>query len=554
MCGKTFFLAGTAIIALSLGASGYACAQTIGDLVTVSSGTPFTKCKIDQVGSQPGTNYPASAIEPWIAVDPTTAGRLLIGVQQDRWSDGGSRGLRAAISNNGGRNWTRNTPEDVSLCTGGVFQRSTDPWTGFGLDGTAYFFSLAFNNNPTPTINGRSALLVSRSTNHGETWGYPITVIDDTDPLAFNDKNSITADSQIAGNAYTVWDRLYGPADAFKAPGGSDEHGSVAATSALSDDGIQRTRNRIAKLRAAAAAKASGKATAAVAGPETFGPTWFSRTTNSGQFWTRPVPIYDPGVNAQTIANVVVSMPSGELMNFFTNITDQGELSIAFIRSRDHGLSWTEKRETVTPTSGAGAVTPDTQQPIRDANILFSVSADQATGNLYVLWQDIPSGPGAQLSILFSQSTDNGRTWSRAVRVNKTPANRIQPLRGQGFNGTIVAAGRDTLVATYYDFRNDTFARKQELTDVWGVFCTPSAAKGDCTKASNWGREARLTERSFDITEAPLTASGFFLGDYFGLVAQGTNVWPAFTAVTGPGETSLFTRPIHLGAVSVATE
>ena len=35
---------------------------------------------------------------------------------------------------------------------------------------------------------------------------------------------------------------------------------------------------------------------------------------------------------------------------------------------------------------------------------------------------------------------------------------------------------------------------------------------------------------------------------HFAIATQGTNAWPAFTAVTGPGQTSLFTRPIHLGA------
>ena len=39
-------------------------AQTIDPLVRISTGTVFTKCTADQVSTQPGTNFPGSAIEP----------------------------------------------------------------------------------------------------------------------------------------------------------------------------------------------------------------------------------------------------------------------------------------------------------------------------------------------------------------------------------------------------------------------------------------------------------------------------------------------------------
>ena len=99
-----------------------------------------------------------------------------------------------------------------------------------------------------------------------------------------------------------------------------------------------------------------------------------------------------------------------------------------------------------------------------------------------MLWQDIPSS-GAQLSVLFSQSTDDGKTWSAPVKVNpiagqQRPAVPRPGLQrhggGGGYNGA--------LVVTYYDFRNDTFAGGHELTDAWVVFCLPGS---DCTQASS---------------------------------------------------------------------
>ncbi len=532
---------GGALLAPSL-----AQAQTLGPQVKISGGSIFNRCTADHVGSQPGTVFQGSAIEPWIAVDPTTAGHLLTGVQQDRWSNGGARGLRAGVSVNSGRNWTTSVPQDVSLCTGGPFQRSTDPWTAFGLDGTAYFFSLAFNNNPTPPINGASAMLVSRSTDGGVTWSAPTYLINDTDPLAFNDKNSLTTDPNIPGNVYAVWDRLYGPPTAFRAPGGSDENGA-SSQAVVDHDGLQMARNRIASSRLAAA---QGKPSPV---SDTFGPTYFARSTNSGLTWSRASPIYDPGRGAQTIANLIVGQPSGKLLDFFTHIDAQGNTSIATVSSFDHGFSWSRNPILVAPTIAVGAITPESHKPLRDASLLFSPTVDPTSGNLYVAWEQ-PVGKSGISGVLFTQSTDNGSTWSAPVKINATPANTTNKLRGQAFNPTLVAAPDGTLAVTYYDFRNDTGPAGHELADAWVLFCTPAGTAPTCTDPGKWGHEGRLTNTSFNIDQAPLTDSGYFLGDYFGLVAQGSMVWPAFTAVVGPGQTDLYTRPIRLGTVSASAQ
>ena len=92
------------------------------------------------------------------------------------------------------------------------------------------------------------------------------------------------------------------------------------------------------------------------------------------------------------------------------------------------------------------------------------------------------------------------------------------------------------LVVTYYDFRNDK--NKGELTDYWAVFCDPDAK--DCRKGASWGNELRLTERSFDMLDAPV-AGGHFLGDYMGLARAGEAVYPAFGIATGPNRH----RPVH---------
>jgi len=154
--------------------------------------------------------YPDTAIEPWLAVDPTDPSRFLVGHQQDRWSDGGARGLVGVVSSDAGSHWKDSVPQDVTKCTGGDFIRASDPWTAFALDGTAFFFSLVLDPAKATTPFGakHGAVLVSRSTDHRATWSAPVTLIKNNSPHVVNDKNSITADPTKNGLVYAVWDQL----------------------------------------------------------------------------------------------------------------------------------------------------------------------------------------------------------------------------------------------------------------------------------------------------------------------------------------------------------
>ena len=67
----------------------------------------------------------------------------LIGVwQQDRWSNGGARGLRTAYSIDGGVTWGT-AQAKFSRCTGGNaanggdYARASDPWVTFARGRTA---------------------------------------------------------------------------------------------------------------------------------------------------------------------------------------------------------------------------------------------------------------------------------------------------------------------------------------------------------------------------------------------------------------------------------
>jgi hypothetical protein len=527
-----FALAGCAAIALaSTSLSG------MSQPVQISGPSPFSGCTADNVAGQPGTMYPNSEIEPWISANPADAQNLVAGWQQDRWSNGGSRGLVSAYSTDAGATWTSVVVPGISLCSGGVYARASDPWVSFAPeDDLVYFFSLVTDPDLPNGAFGANAMLVSRSLNGGQSWGSPITLIQDPVGQVLNDKNSLTADYTAPDLAYAVWDRLRDftiPPTANAKPKPLPK-GAVHANPGIGD-GVAAARQRRKQLLELSAGGGSP------AGFPTFfeGPAYFSRTTNGGDTWESPKKIFDPGPNAQTINNIVTVQPDGDVYDFFTHIFFTGQVRIGFVKSADKGITFGGE-QLAQLIHSFGTVTPDTNEPVRDASILFDLAVDQHNGNLYLVWQDIRFAGVEQIA--FSMSANGGLTWSPPIPVNQTPVSPSNPLRRQAFVPSIEVADNGRLVVTYYDFRNDVEG-PAELTDHWAVFCNPTTT--NCRKANNWGNELRLTSTPFNIAQAPV-ARGLFLGDYMGLVAAGNTIYPAFGQVDAPQETSVFTRPINV--------
>jgi hypothetical protein len=529
-------------------------------LTKISRASPFANCTADNVAGQPGTNYPDSEIEPWLSVNPLFKGNLIAGWQQDRWSNGGARGLVAGVSLDGGRTWGRSVPPKITLCTGGPWERASDPWIAITPLGVAFFQSLAFQNDRPDGGLGANAVLVSRSTNWGFTWSRPITLIEDTNGQVFNDKNSITADRLDPRYIYGTWDRLVdftlpesGAAQAAPA-------GKVAAKPNRRRDGVAMARERRRGLKSKAASK---QAQAAPADVTFIGPTYFVRTVNGGFSWEKAKEIYDPGPDAQTIGNIAEVLGNGAVGVFFTNISSLGETSIGLIKSSNKGRTFgTATLPIATDVTLTGTLLPDTpddpatddnEASVRDGNILFDVAVDKRNGNLYLVWQD---GRFAGIDqVAFSMSRDNGRTWSDPVKINMTPPS-ANPLRNQAFVPSVEVGPDHEITVTYYDFRNDTAAAGKELTDYFAVFCAPSATN-NCALRENWGdgsvkgKDIRLTEWSFNMLDAPF-ARGHFLGDYMGLARRGNVVMPAFGIADGPNRVTVYTKPIRSKKPQVA--
>jgi hypothetical protein len=468
------------VVALSGGAVVHANSPVT--LVTVSSVDPYASCSI---AGQPGTNFPDAEVEPWVSVNPAHANNLIGVWQQDRWSNGGARGIVAGFSLDGGKSWSESTLPFSQCAPGGLpFQRASDPWVSFGPDGTAYASAISFDR-----ADNRNAVAAATSTDGGKTWGNLATLVAfTTNGGQFStDKNSTTADPVKAGTAYTVWDTLVGPTDH------PDDNPRAAAFT---------------------------------------GDAFFSKTTDGGESWSPPLDIVHTAQNTQTIGNQIVVDPrTGTLYDFFDLILHPTgkQFNVAFSASTDGGATWTQPR-IISKLRTVFVTDPNTGQAIRTGDIIPEPAIDPASGQLYVVWQDGRFTDGAFDEVALSTSTNGGATWSRPIQVNtNTPANR------PGFTPAIHVNAAGGVGVTFYDFRTLTTQTATLPTDSWLVTSTNHGASFD--------NEAHIAG-SFDMLTAPLTTTGFFVGDYEALTTIGDTFEPFFVqanSANASNRTDVFT-------------
>jgi hypothetical protein len=421
-------------------------------LVQVSSTSPFA-------GSVPGS-FLNSEVEPSIAADPGNPNHLVGAWQQDRFSDAGARGIITGVSYDGGNHWTLTPVPGATLVAGGSFERVTDPWVSFARNGDVY---LAVS--PFDASDFNQAMFVYKSTDGGNTFGSPTSLISEGIPNAIDDKESVTADPTNSSFAYYTWDRLFFDPNTF---------------------------NFIS------------------------GPTWFSRTTDGGRNWEAAHVIFDGGTNTQTIGNQIVVLPNGTVEDFFTFFDfNTGNESVALIRSTDHGATWSGPI-TVGAIERINPFDPNNGCPLRTGEDLPAVAVDPRNGTLYAAWVDARFNGFNYNSVVVSISSDRGLTWSAPVQVNQTPTS-IALADQQAFTPSIAVSQNGTVAVSYYDLRNPDQQTAGLPTDFWMVFGRPQQ---DLTQAGNWGSEQRLTTSSFNMELAPFVG-GFFLGDYMGLTAGG---------------------------------
>jgi hypothetical protein len=485
-------IAGTALAALALTVAGGGTAAgdpyVLGPDVKVSGASTLTACPFG-ASDDFAAAYDNTEVEPQVAVDPTNANEITGVSQQDRWPDGGARGLSSWMSNNGGTSWGKLPDVPWSACQGGPerFGRVTDPWVSYDKAGNLYFIGQPIDS----AALGISAISVT--TWDGSAWRDPTILIEDRGDRFFsNDKVSITGDPTRAGYAYATWLRFAHPAEGENSP--------------------------IADFHSFAFR----------------GQPMISRTTDGGQTWSRPKPMRESNTYLQ--GNQIAVAPDGTLYdvaaNLFTGaVATPQTVYMSVMRSRDAGLHWSAPVN-ISPISFVQLFVPDDGTPIRAEDYLPDIAIDPNNGDIYVVWADGRGTPYAK--VVMAKSTDGGRHWSGPTVVS-TGTGTVQ-----SYNHSIEVTEDGTVVLTYYDDRNNV-ADNDFSTPDDGIATTDVWLRHSHTGGATWAPEQHL-HGPFDMYDAPISffapgvPRGLFLGDYMGLeTISGNSVINFFSSTISDG-------------------
>jgi len=462
---------------------GSAIAQTITRVVRVSGSDPYETCP--PAASHGGVEYANTAVEPQIAVNPTSAGTdhvNLVGVwQQDRWSDGGAQGIVAAYSSDGGQTWTE-TSLPFSACGlhGFPSNRASDPWVSIGPDGTVYASALEATASSNGAGVNRDGVAVSVSHDGGGTWS-PAHIIPGS--VGGGDGVPIVAETGQPDVAYAVW----GAQTAV--------HGRLADVIPL------------------------------------------ARTTNGGQTWSKPRPIVlrSPGHQDAGGVNLLVNPrthwlydiarifgpapvkrvckqvrhgqhPKGRRVCHTVRFFGDAPQFLAVSVSKNGGLSWSRSR-VIARVHRARIVTPVRAEGFQDAAL------DPASGRLYVLWEDARFRGGTYEGLVLSSSDNGGMSWTK-------PQNDRIPAGQELFAPSISVNARGVVGVSYYTIPPLTGKPKSLPAAYWFV------ASHD--HGTHFSAPVHLAG-PFELTAAPIPGA-HFLGDYQGHAAA--NSFYAFFAVS----------------------
>ena len=255
------------------------------------------------------------------------------------------------------------------------------------------------------------------------------------------------------------------------------------------------------------------------------------RSVDGGTTWTSPI-VLDEVCSPPTVPGLFVQGsqitvgPAGQIdvaWEFYA--ADFVTREIRIRRSTDHGVSFARfvKVTNVVCVGDCFAL----QGGFRDFLDLGSLAVDRSgtatNGNLYVLWQDgrnlrVPDFGGppdtfvyGYSDVLVRRSTDGGKTWSGAVRVNTNRERVESGRRTDQFQAAAAVDSTGRVAACFYDRRNDP-------TNFFiDRFCALSNDAG-----ATW-KNRPITERSFAPFHAVDTfINPFYMGDYDVLASDTT--------------------------------
>ncbi len=240
-----------------------------------------------------------------------------------------------------------------------------------------------------------------------------------------------------------------------------------------------------------------------------------STSSNGGVNWT---PAQTTGNKAFGIGGQPLVQPNGTVIVPINGFTRFNFLISSFI-STNGGATWspTHRVAVVGFHHAAGG--------IRDSIPLPSAEMD-ASGKVYVVWQDCHFEPGCPASDLVYSTSTNGIVWSKVTRIPLDPI-------GSGVDHFIpgLAVDRSTsgssahLAVTFYFYPN---ANCTAATCQLEVGFSTSSDGG-----ATWTRNSQLAG-PMSLSWLPSTTQGVMVGDYISTSFVGSPAFPAFAVASAP--------------------
>lgn len=245
----------------------------------------------------------------------------------------------------------------------------------------------------------------------------------------------------------------------------------------------------------------------------------FAKSSDGGQTWSESVRINQIGGDCldddNTTEGAVPAVgPNGEIY-----VAWSLHEKIYFDKSLDGGKTWQKQDQVIAEQPGGWSISiPGINRCNGFPVTACDLSNSPHRGTIYVNWSDQRNGE-KDTDIWLSKSTDGGKTWSEAKRVNDDPAGKQQ-----FFNWMSIDPITGYIYIVFYDRRNYF----DEQTDVYLATSTD-------------GGETFVNEK---ISESPFRPTPLvFFGDYNNISAYNGVVRPIWTRLD-QGKHSIWTALI----------
>ncbi|MBI3123227.1 MAG: exo-alpha-sialidase [Ignavibacteriales bacterium] len=254
-----------------------------------------------------------------------------------------------------------------------------------------------------------------------------------------------------------------------------------------------------------------------------------SRSTNNGQSWSSPIRINTRSGDCidddNTVEGCVPAVgPNGEVY-----LSWSGPAGLMFDKSTDGGVTFGSDVKVSSLYGGwafdIAGINRCNGMPITGCDI----SNSKYRGNIYINWSDQING---DTDIFLAKSTDGGKTWSAAKRVNNDFLKR-----DQFFTWMSVDPITGIIYIVFYD-RRDNLDPSSTQTHVY-------LARSD---------DGGETFKNYRVTETPFFPNAnIFFGDYTGIAAYNKKVYPIWMRMDG-NTMSVWTSPIDDSQLATGIE